>query len=43
MSAKDYFMELWPLLSDDQKARLVFLAEMMTQFPPPEQSDTATA
>lgn len=40
----DYFInEIWPLLSDDQKARLVFLAEMMTQFPPPQQSDTATA
>lgn len=43
MSVKDYLMsELWPLLDDDQKRRLVFLAEMMTQYPP-QQSDTAKA
>ena len=40
----DYFMdEIWPMLSDDQKRRLVFLASLMAQYPPPQQSDTATA
>lgn len=43
MNPKDYLMDdIWPLLSDEQKRRLVFLAEVMTQFPPPE-SDKATA
>lgn len=33
MNAKDYLMEkLWPLLSDEEKARLVFVASLMAQF-----------
>ncbi len=42
MNPKDYFMdELWPLLDDEQKARLVFLASLMAQYPPPPESDNA--
>lgn len=37
MNVKDYFMlEIWPLLDDEQKRRLVFIAEMMNLYPPPE-------
>ena len=42
MNPKDYLMdELWPLLDDEQKRRLVFIAEMMNLYPPLE-SDKAT-
>lgn len=40
MNPKDYLMdELWPLLDDEQKKRLVFLASLMAQLPP--ESDNA--
>ena len=40
MNPKDYLMdELWPLLDDEQRKRLVFLASLMAQLPPPDESD----
>lgn len=43
MNPKDYFMdEIWPLLDDEQKARLVFLASLMAQYPPPESDNADT-
>ncbi len=37
MNPQDYFMlEIWPLLDDEQKQRIVFLAEMMNLYPSPE-------
>lgn len=42
MDPKEFLMdELWPLLDDEQKARLVFLASLMAQFPPPDDNDKA--
>ncbi len=44
MNPKDYLMdELWPLLSDEQKRRLVFVASLMAQYPEPDESDTDTS
>ena len=42
MNPKDYLMdEIWPLLDDEQKRRLVFITEMMNLYPSPE-SDKVT-
>lgn len=44
MNPKDYLMdELWPLLDDEQRKRLVFLASLMAQLPPPDESDADTS
>ena len=37
MDYKDYLMdELWPLLSDEQKARLVDIAATLAEYAPPK-------